>query len=73
MRLTGTDANTTDGLEEAIYRCQRFRELGADITFLEAPTSVEQMTAYCEAVDGPKLANMLEGGAFKDANVFFCR
>lgn len=37
-------------------------DLGADITFLEAPTSVEQMQAYCDAVPGPKLANMLEGG-----------
>ena len=60
--LARTDANTTHGLAEAIERCQRFRELGADITFLEAPTSVDEMRAYCEAVDGPKLANMLEGG-----------
>jgi|EP01043_Picozoa_sp_COSAG02_P067957 2-methylisocitrate lyase-like PEP mutase family enzyme len=60
--LARTDANTTHGLDEAIERCQRFRELGADITFLEAPTSEEQMRRYCEAVDGPKLANMLEGG-----------
>ena len=60
--LARTDANTTHGLDEAIERCQRFRELGADITFLEAPTSEEEMVRYCEAVEGPKLANMLEGG-----------
>ena len=61
--LARTDANTTDGIDEAIERCQKFREIGADITFLEAPTSLDEMAAYCERVDGPKLANMLEGGA----------
>lgn len=39
-----------------------FRELGADWTFLEAPRSIEEMRKYCKAVDGPKLANMLEFG-----------
>jgi 2-methylisocitrate lyase-like PEP mutase family enzyme len=60
--LARTDARATDGLDEAIERCRMFRELGADITFLEAPQSVEEMELYCRSVDGPKLANMLEGG-----------
>lgn len=34
----------------------------ADWTFLEAPQSEEEMIRYCTEVDGPKLANMLEGG-----------
>ena len=34
----------------------------ADWTFLEAPQSEEEMIRYCAEVDGPKLANMLEGG-----------
>ena len=37
-------------------------KIGADITFLEAPKSVNEMKRYCKEVDGPKLANMLEGG-----------
>lgn len=60
--LARTDARATHGLEEAIARCRMFRELGADITFLEAPESVDEMRRYCAAVEGPKMANMIESG-----------
>mmetsp|Transcript_32148 Transcript_32148/g.55493 ORF Transcript_32148/g.55493 Transcript_32148/m.55493 type:complete len:332 (-) Transcript_32148:384-1379(-) len=60
--MARTDARGTDSFEEAIYRCQKFREIGADITFLEAPQSIEEMKEYCRQVEGPKLANMLEYG-----------
>ena len=56
-----TDARI-DGLDEAIARCRAFREIGADITFLEAPTSEAEMQRYCTEVDGPKMANLIEGG-----------
>jgi 2-methylisocitrate lyase-like PEP mutase family enzyme len=59
--LARTDARIVS-MEEAIFRCQEFRRLGADITFLEAPQSVEEMKDYCANVTGPKMANMLEGG-----------
>jgi len=61
--LARTDALKTDGFEEGIRRCLAFREVGCDMTFLEAPESVEQMKEYCRRVPGPKLANMLEMGA----------
>ena len=61
--LARTDALRTDGLAAAIERCNAFVEAGADMTFLEAPTSIEDMQAYCEQVPGPKLANMLEQGS----------
>jgi len=61
--LARTDAAKTEGFEEAIRRCLAFREAGCDMTFLEAPESVEQMKEYCERVPGPKLANMLEQGS----------
>lgn len=60
--MARTDARAVLGLEEAIARCRLFRELGADITFLEAPESVEEMRRYCAEVDGPKMANMIEYG-----------
>lgn len=60
--MARTDARATHGLDEAITRCRMFRELGADITFLEAPESVEEMRRYCDAVDGPKMANLIEYG-----------
>jgi 2-methylisocitrate lyase-like PEP mutase family enzyme len=59
--MARTDARV-EGLDEAIARCRLFREIGADITFLEAPTSEAEMRRYCAEVDGPKMANMIEAG-----------
>ncbi len=60
--MARTDARATDGLEEGIARARAFAELGADITFLEAPTSEEEMVEYCRSVPGPKMANLIEDG-----------
>ena len=60
--MARTDARATDSLEEAIARCQLFHKLGADINFLEAPESVEEMQQYCSQVDGYKVANLIEHG-----------
>jgi len=60
--MARTDARATEGLDEAIERCRMFREIGADISFLEAPESEEEMIRYCAEVDGPKMANMIEHG-----------
>ncbi|MEK9755243.1 MAG: isocitrate lyase/PEP mutase family protein [Rhodospirillaceae bacterium] len=60
--MARTDANATDGIEEAISRCQEFRKIGVDITFLEAPRDKDEMKRYCDEVDGPKMANMVEQG-----------
>ena len=59
--MARTDARI-DGLDEAIARCRLFREIGADVTFLEAPANESEMRRYCAEVDGPKMANMIEGG-----------
>ncbi|CAB9526121.1 Carboxyvinyl-carboxyphosphonate phosphorylmutase, chloroplastic [Seminavis robusta] len=61
--LARTDAASTDSFQEAIDRCLAFLDAGADMTFLEAPTSVQEMQEYCRLVPGPKLANMLEQGS----------
>ena len=60
--MARTDARATDGLEEALTRARTFREMGADITFLEAPHGKDEMRRYCEEVDGPKMANLVEQG-----------
>jgi len=60
--MARTDARACVSLEEAIARCRAFRELGADITFLEAPLDEQEMRRYCAEVDGPKMANLIEGG-----------
>jgi len=60
--MARTDARACVSLEEAIARCQSFREIGADISFLEAPVSEDEMRRYCAEVPGPKMANLIEGG-----------
>ncbi|KAH8043237.1 isocitrate lyase [Aureococcus anophagefferens] len=47
-----TDANAVHGFDEAVERCLLFRDAGADVTFLEAPTSREEMEAYCARAPG---------------------
>jgi 2-methylisocitrate lyase-like PEP mutase family enzyme len=60
--MARTDARACVDLDEAIERCKAFRRIGADITFLEAPLGRDEMRRYCEEVDGPKMANLIEGG-----------
>lgn len=60
--MARTDARATHGFAEALERCRAFADLGADIVFLEAPESRDEMEAFCRAVSCPKMANMLEHG-----------
>lgn len=60
--MARTDARATHGIEEAIARARQFHELGADINFLEAPESLEEMHQYCREVPGHKVANLIEKG-----------
>lgn len=60
--IARTDARATHGLEEAIERTRAFHDIGADITFLEAPVSEAEMERYCRLVPGWKMANLVEGG-----------
>jgi len=60
--MARTDANATDGFEEAMERCKMFADLGVDVTFLEAPNTEEEMRRYCDEVPGAKMANMVEQG-----------
>ena len=57
-----TDANHTHGLEEAIHRGKQYQEIGADIIFIEAPKTVEEMETICREVPGCHMANIVEGG-----------
>jgi 2-methylisocitrate lyase-like PEP mutase family enzyme len=60
--MARTDARATHGLDEALERCRIFAELGADILFLEAPRSEEEMRTFCRELPGPKMANLVEDG-----------
>ena len=52
----------TQALEEALWRLNAFADLGADVLFLEAPRSEQEMARFCREVPGWRMANMLEGG-----------
>ena len=58
-----TDARQPLGLEEAIRRGRLYRESGADVVFVEAPRSVDELREVAAAIpDAPLFANMIEGG-----------
>lgn len=61
--LARTDALGTDGLDEALWRARAFSDAGADMLFVEAPTTEQQMETICREAPGHHLANMLEDGA----------
>ena len=60
--IARTDARTQYGLAEAIGRGQAFAKAGADVVFVEAPESVDEMIEICREIDGPLMANMVNGG-----------
>ena len=60
--MARTDARHTHGMDEALWRCQAFADLGADIIFLEAPHDREEMERFCREVPVYKMANMVEQG-----------
>ncbi len=60
--MARTDAFAVYGIDEAIERGNRYREAGADLIFIEAPQSVEDMRRINREVDAPTSANMVEGG-----------
>jgi len=60
--MARTDARATDGMDEALYRCQAFADLGVDIIFLEAPQNIKEMKTFCSHVPGVKMANMIQNG-----------
>ncbi|XP_057960084.1 uncharacterized protein LOC131152288 isoform X2 [Malania oleifera] len=58
-----TDSRQAISLDEALWRSQAFADAGADVLFIDALASKEEMKAFCEVSPlVPKLANMLEGG-----------
>jgi 2-methylisocitrate lyase-like PEP mutase family enzyme len=61
--LARTDAGAVHGLDEAIARARAFRDAGADILFVEAPRSEEDLARVARALEGSVLmANLVEGG-----------
>jgi 2-methylisocitrate lyase-like PEP mutase family enzyme len=59
-----TDAIAVEGFERALERAEAYLEAGADMLFVEAPQSLDDLDTVCERFRGrvPLMANMVEGG-----------
>ena len=64
MLIARTDAVAVEGFEAALDRADRYAEAGADLIFVEAPRSREQLATVAKRFAGrkPVMANMVEGG-----------
>jgi methylisocitrate lyase len=61
--IARTDAREPLGLDEALRRGRLYRDAGADVVFVEAPRSIDELKAVAAAIpDAPLFANMIEGG-----------
>jgi methylisocitrate lyase len=61
--IARTDARAPLGLDEAIRLGRLYRDAGADVVFVEAPQSIEELRTVKAAIpDAPLFANMIEGG-----------
>ena len=60
--IARTDARAVEGFEAALERAQLFIESGADMTFVEAPLSIEELRRIPQALAVPQLVNVVIGG-----------
>ena len=60
--IARTDAIAPEGFEAAIERAAAYHDAGADVTFVEAPTTMEQIADIPRRLPWPQLANIVLGG-----------
>lgn len=60
--IARTDARAVEGLERAIERGKRYAEAGADMIFIEAPQSIDEIKKIAQSIAAPLLINMFKGG-----------
>ena len=64
--IARTDSRALLGIEAAIERAQAFVEAGADMTFVEAPLSLDELEAIGRDIAVPQVANIVHGGKTPD-------
>jgi methylisocitrate lyase len=57
-----TDARAPLGLDEAIQRGRAYHKAGADVIFIEAPRSIDELKRIAKDINAPLVANMIEEG-----------
>ena len=67
--IARTDAIAMLGFDEAVARVNRALEAGADVAFVEAPQTLEQLAAVPERVHGPCLLNVVAAGKTPDVTL----
>src|SRR3546814_195554 len=60
--IARTDGLAVEGYERTIERAHAYMEAGADVIFVEAPTTVDQIETIARDLPYPKLINMFKGG-----------
>ena len=60
--IARTDARAVHGLDDALERAARYAEAGADVTFVEAPTGVDELRRIASTLRCPQVANVVIGG-----------
>ncbi len=60
--IARTDARAGEGLDSAIARARAYGDAGADVLFVEALESEDEMRRACDTLDRPMMANMSNGG-----------
>jgi 2-methylisocitrate lyase-like PEP mutase family enzyme len=60
--MARTDARAIEGYDAAVARARAYRVAGADILFVEAPESLDEIQALPQAIDTPLLINIVVGG-----------
>ena len=60
--IARTDSRAVEGFEAAIDRMNAYLEAGADVGFVEAPQTVEEMEQIPRSINRPALVNIFEGG-----------
>jgi len=60
--IARTDARAIEGFESAMERAEAFIKAGADMTFVEAPQSEEELRTIASRLSVPQVANMVVGG-----------
>lgn len=60
--IARTDARAIHGLDDALERANAFAAAGADLTFVEAPTSIDELRRIAQELPCPQIVNVVIGG-----------
>jgi len=60
--IARTDSRAVLGIDEAIKRGTAYAKAGADVIYVEAPESVDEMKNFCNSIKVPQMFNVVEGG-----------